>query len=77
MGADGGQRSSIDLRDPDLPRRWEGLTEINQAVRENRVIEYRLGKGSADPWGRRLTAAVTSIILLGFAFLTGAGFGFW
>lgn len=70
-------RSSLDLRDPDLPRRWEGLTEIDQAVRDNRIIEYRVGKAWADPWGRRLTVGVISIILLGFCFLLGAGFGFW
>ena len=70
-------RSSLDLRDPDLPRRWDGLTEIDQAVRDNRIIEYRVGKAWADPWGRRLTVGVISIILLGFCFLLGAGFGFW
>ncbi len=70
-------RSSLDLRDPDLPRSWEGLTEIDQAVRDNRIIEYRVGKAWADPWGRRLTVGVISIILLGFCFLLGAGFGFW
>lgn len=70
-------RSSLDLRDPDLPRRWEGLTEIDQAVRDNRVIEYRVGKAWADPWGRRLTGGVVSIILLGFGFLAGAGLNFW
>jgi len=70
-------RSSLDLRDPDLPRRWEGLTEIDQAVRDNRVIEYRVGKAWADPWGRRLTVGVISIILLGFGFLAGAGLSFW
>jgi len=70
-------RSSLDLRDPDLPRRWEGLTEIDQAVRDNRIVEYRVGKAWADPWGRRLTVGVISIILLGFCFLLGAGFGFW
>lgn len=70
-------RSSIDLRDPDLPRRWEGLAEFDQAVTQNRVMEYRVGKAWADPWGRRLTVAVVSVISLGFGFLAGAALGFW
>lgn len=70
-------RSSSDLRDPDLPRRWEGFAEIDQAISDNRVIRYRVGKAWADPWGRTLTIGGTAIIITVFAFLAGAGFGFW
>lgn len=70
-------RSSLDLRDPDLPRRWEGLTEIDRAVRDNRVIEYRVGKAWSDPWGKRLTIVGTAVIIAVFGFLIGAGLGYW
>lgn len=70
-------RSSLDLRDPDLPRRWEGLTEFDHAISQNKVMQYRIGKAWADPWGRRLTIVVTTIIMLGFCFLAGAAFDFW
>ena len=70
-------RSSSDLRDPDLPRRWEGFAEIDQAISDNRVIQYRVGKAWADPWGRTLTIVGTASIMTVFAFLAGAGFGFW
>lgn len=70
-------RSSIDIRDPDLPRRWEGLAEFDQAVSQNRVMKYHVGRAWADPWGRRLTVTVLSVISLGFGFLAGAAFGFW
>lgn len=70
-------RPSFDLRDPDVPRRWEGLAEIDQAVRDNRVMEYRAEKAWADPWGRKLTIFVMVVIVAGFSYLAGASFGFW
>ena len=70
-------RSSLDLRDPDLPRRWEGLTEIDQAIRDNRVIAYRVEKAWSDPWGRILTVVGTTAIVAVFVFLAGAGLGIW
>ena len=58
-------------------QRWEGLSEIDQAIRENRLMEYRIKKSWADPWGRKLTIAAFIVIGIGFAFLAGASFGLW
>lgn len=60
-----------------VPGNWEGLAEIDQAVRENRLTEYRIRKSWADPWGRKLTIAVITVILAGFGYLAGASFGLW
>lgn len=38
--------------------KWEGLSEIDQAIRDNRLMEYRIKKSWADPWSRTLTVAV-------------------
>jgi hypothetical protein len=38
-------------------RKWEGLSEIDQAIRDNRLMEYRIKKSWADPWSRVLTVA--------------------
>lgn len=59
------------------PDRWEGFAELDQAIRENRVMEYRVKKSWADPWGRKLTIAVATVIILGFSFLAGASLGLW
>lgn len=59
------------------PQRWEGFAEIDQAIREDRLMEYRLRKSWADPWTRRFTIAVLTVIFLGFAFLAGALAGLW
>lgn len=59
------------------PPRWEGLSEIDQAIRENRLVEYRIRKSWADPWGRKLTMAVITVILAGFGYLAGGSFGLW
>lgn len=56
---------------------WEGLSEIDQAIRENQLMEYRIKKSWADPWGRKLTIAVLLVIAAGFAFLAGASAGLW
>ncbi len=58
-------------------RKWEGLSEIDQAIRDNRLMEYRIRKSWADPWGRKLT--ISGVIVIGavFAFLAGASFGLW
>ena len=60
-----------------LHQSWEGLSEIDQAIRENRLMEYRIRKSWADPWGRKLTVSVLTVILVGFAYLAGASFGYW
>ncbi len=43
-------------------RNWEGLSEIDQAIRDDRLMEYRIKKSWADPWGRKLTIAVFLIL---------------
>ena len=44
---------------------WQGIAEIDQAIRENRLTEYRWKKAWADPWTRR---AWFFVILLFAAF---------
>jgi hypothetical protein len=31
---------------------WKGLAEIDQAIHENRLTDYRMKKAWADPWIR-------------------------
>lgn len=49
--------------------KWEGLSEIDQAIRDNRLMEYRIKKSWADPWSRALTVAVLLLLAIfaGFA----------
>ncbi len=72
--------SNFDLDSADIHRsssKWEGLSEIDQAIRENRLMEYRIKKSWADPWGRKLTLTALAVIVAGFSFLAGASFGLW
>lgn len=66
----------IDTAEHRTPK-WEGLSGIDQAIRDNRVMEYRIKKSWADPWGRKLTVAGLAVILGVFLFLAGASFGLW
>jgi len=67
----------IDTGNRPASRDWEGLSELDQALRENRLMEYRIKKSWADPWGRKLTIAVVVVIAVGFSYLGGASFGLW
>jgi hypothetical protein len=58
-------------------RKWDGLSEIDQAIRNNRLTEYRIKKAWADPWSRKLTIGVTVVIAVGFSYLVGTSFGLW
>lgn len=58
----------IDTAEQRSPK-WEGLSEIDQAIRDNRVMEYRIKKSWADPWGRRLTIAVFLILTIFASFV--------
>ncbi len=58
-------------------RKWDGLSEIDQAIRDNRLTEYRIKKAWADPWSRKLTIGVTVVIAVGFSYLVGTSFGLW
>ena len=66
----------IDTAEHRTPK-WEGLSEIDQAIRDNRVMEYRIKKSWADPWARSLTLVVLVVIAAGFSYLAGASFGLW
>lgn len=59
------------------PHRWDGFSEIDQAIRENRLTEYRIRKSWADPLARKLTIVGTLVILAVFSYLIGASFGLW
>lgn len=67
----------IDTGSRPASRNWEGLSELDQALRENRLMEYRIKKSWADPWGRKLTIIGGLVIVAVFAFLAGASFGLW
>lgn len=56
---------------------WKGFSEIDHAIQENRLTEYRIRKSWADPWARKLIVAVLLVTIAGFAYLAGASFGFW
>lgn len=47
-----------------LPKNWEGFSEIDQAIHENRLIEYRWKKTWADPWARRLGILVLALFVI-------------
>lgn len=67
----------IETAEQHSPQKWEGLSEIDQAIRENRLTEYRWKKAWADPWARKLTIVGTLVILAVFSFLIGASIGLW
>lgn len=67
----------LDSAEARATRKWEGLSEIDQAIRDNRLMEYRIKKSWADPWGRKLTIAVLLVIAAGFSYLTGTSLGLW
>ena len=50
--------------DQPLPGNWEGLSEIDRAIRENRLTEYRWKKTWADPWARRLGFFVLALFVI-------------
>jgi hypothetical protein len=60
-----------------VPEKWEGFAELDRALAENRLTEYRIRKAWADPLNRRITIAVLTVIACVFAFLAGASFGLW
>lgn len=52
-----------------IPRQWEGIAEIDEALRADRLLEYRWKKSWADPWSRRLTIAISGLFALFGAFV--------
>ncbi len=48
---------------------WEGLAEIDQAIHENRLTEYRVKKAWADPWIRFAGLLVAMLFIAFFGFV--------
>ncbi len=74
---------SVPMIDPNQPsstenqQQWQGCAEFDRALHENLLMEYRLRKSWADPWGRRLTIVGVTVICAVFGFLAGALAGLW
>lgn len=49
---------------PSFKPEWAGLAEIDQAISENRLTEYRCRKAWADPWSRLVTIVILCVIAL-------------
>ena len=47
----------------------EGFAELDRALAENRLTEYRVKKAWADPWSRRLGVAVLAVFAAFAAFV--------
>ena len=50
-------------------RDWAGFAEIDEAIRENRLTEYRVKKAWKDPWARTLGIVVLSLFACFIAFV--------
>jgi len=44
------------------PNEWEGFAEIDRAIAENRLTEYRIKKAWADPINRAVTIFVALLL---------------
>jgi hypothetical protein len=55
------------IKKPD--RTFAGFSEIDQAIRDNHLTEYRIKKAWADPWSRALSIACIGILVLFVAFV--------
>jgi hypothetical protein len=71
--------TNFDMESPKAheTRKWDGLSEIDQALTENRLMEYRIKKSWADPWSRRLTVGAILVITVGFSYLVGTSLRLW
>lgn len=58
--------TSADRGNTNTDRQWPGFSEIDQAISENRLTEYRLRKSWSDPLARRLGIAIF-LMFIGFA----------
>lgn len=52
---------------------WAGLRELDKALAENRLTEYRIKKGWADPIERGMIIAIVLIVITVFGYLALAG----
>jgi hypothetical protein len=50
-------------------QRWKGFSEIDQAIRENRLTEYRFRKAWGDPWARGLSILVLAVLVFFVGFV--------
>lgn len=50
-------------------RQWSGFAEVDQAIAENRLTEYRLRKSWSDPLARRLGIAIAFFFVVFVAFV--------
>ncbi len=57
---------SNELHNQNGTGQWKGLAEIDRAIHENRLTEYRVKKAWADPWGKRLFLMIGTVFI-GFA----------
>ncbi|GGD76865.1 hypothetical protein [Croceicoccus mobilis] len=62
----------LDPRNKPHGEEWQGFAEVDEAIRENRLVEFRFRKSWADPWGRKLTIAGGLVIVAVFAYLIGS-----
>lgn len=46
-----------------LAGQWDGLAELDRALAENRMTEYRWKKAWADPWARKEILVVFALFL--------------
>ena len=46
-----------------VPQKWEGLAELDRALAENRLAEYRIKKAWSDPWARALGIVVICLFV--------------
>ena len=60
-----------------VSQKWEGFAELDRALAEDRLTEYRVWKAWADPWSRRITIGVLTVIACVFAFLAGSSLSLW
>ena len=60
-----------------VPQNWKGFAELDRALAEDRLTEYRMRKAWADTWSRRITLGVLAVVVCVFAFLAGSSFGLW
>lgn len=63
--------SNFDLDSSEIGRssKWDGLSEIDEAIRENRLTEYRFRKAWADPWARGLSILVLTLLVFFVGFV--------
>ena len=52
---------------------WAGLRELDKALAENRLTEYRIKKAWADPIERVMIIAIVLIVITVFGYLALAG----